>query len=340
MAAGRIAKGCLIGAALALVLSHAPSEGADSRAAKKEGEVVWYSALLLDISQAVCNNFNKKQLGVKCTLHRAGSGSIYRRYLQEEKAKLRIADVFHNADLGQLINLRKGGHLRAYRPAGIEKFAPGFITPDNAWAILRVGFYVPAYNTRYVKPGEAPRRWSDFADPKWKGRLSMAHPGTSGFTNVGVIAVAGMYGWDFFKKLAAQGTKVVESATGSLTLVTRGEAHASFGTASYGLFNMIKKGEPLKMVVPEEGVPLSEGPNAIFRNAPHPNAAEVFTDYLFSLEVQQLLVEKGLHVGHPGVKYPKEQVPLDKFKLIVVPPEEIQKRSKEVRDKFREIFGI
>src|SRR3990172_2978412 len=48
VAAGRIAKGCLIGAALALVLSHAPSEGADSRAAEKEGEVVWYSALLLD----------------------------------------------------------------------------------------------------------------------------------------------------------------------------------------------------------------------------------------------------------------------------------------------------
>ena len=340
MTTGRIAKGWLTGAALALVISHVPSEGVDLRAAKKEGEVVWYSALLVDIAQAVCNNFNKKQLGIKCTLHRAGSGSIYRRYLQEEKAGLRIADVFHNADLGQLINLRKGKHLRSYRPAGIEKFRPGFITPDNAWAILRVGFYVPAYNTKYVKPEDAPKKWSDFADPKWKGRLSMAHPGTSGFTNVGVIAILNMYGWDFFKKLAGQGTKVVESATGSLTLVTRGEAHASFGTASYGLYNKIMLGEPLKMVVPEEGVPLSKGPNAIFWNAPHPSAAEVFTDYLFSLEVQQLLVEKGLHVGHPGVKYPKEQVPLDKFKLIVVPPEEIQKRSREVNDKFPEIFGI
>ena len=62
-------------------------------------------------------------------------------------------------------------------------------------------------------------------------------------------------------------------------------------------------------------------------------------DFLFSLEVQQVLANRGLYVGHPEVKYPDAQTPLSDFKLIDVPADEISKKSKSMRKAFRQVFS-
>ena len=80
-------KGIITGL-LAVALLSAPAFAADEatmRKAKKEGKVTWYSSITLNIAQHICNNFNKKKMGVQCVLHRDGSGKLYRRYLQERK---------------------------------------------------------------------------------------------------------------------------------------------------------------------------------------------------------------------------------------------------------------
>jgi iron(III) transport system substrate-binding protein len=122
--------------------------------------------------------------------------------------------------------------------------------------------------------------------------------------------------------------------------LVRGEADVSSGSASYTLFNEIKKGEPIAMLIPEEGVPFIISPQAIFKKAPHPNAAKIFADWLYSLEAQQILANRGLYVGHPGVKYPEAQVPLSKLKLMTMSPEEATKMRKPIRKRFREKFGV
>ena len=77
---------------------------------------------------------------------------------------------------------------------------------------------------------------------------------------------------------------------------------------------------------------------AIF--APHPNAAKLFTDFLFSREIQQVLADtEGLYTGHPEVKYPADRPKLSELKLLLVDPEELEKRNEEIKARFVEFFG-
>jgi len=55
----------------------------------------------------------------------------------------------------------------------------------TARATADPGFYYPSalighlmiYNSAKVKSEDAPRRWTDLLDPKWKGRIATGHPG-------------------------------------------------------------------------------------------------------------------------------------------------------------------
>ena len=80
--------------------------------------------------------------------------------------------------------------------------------------------------------------------------------------------------------------------------------------------------------------------NAILAKAPHPNAAKVFTDFLFDKDAQQTLADDGLYVPNAAVAYPKDKRPLKELKLLRVEPEEMQKRDDEIKKKFRELFGV
>lgn len=335
----RAAQGLLAAiAAWGLIASAAP-EAADMQAAKKEGEVKWYSSLSLAVAQKVCKQFNDKKLGITCILHRDGSGKLYQRYLQEAKGGIFEADVIHTSNAGHFVNMQKT-YLRPYKFQGSEKFNPAFTTKDGSWAVLRASVYSMAYNTKYVKPEEAPKTWTDLLNPRWKGLIAHAHPSYSGVITTGLIAIVNSHGWGFLEKLAAQKPKVVQSAVAPPLLVARGEAHIVGGTAVYNLYGDIKKGEPLKIVIPKEGAAFISSPNAILKKAPHPKAAEVFVDFLFSLGAQQTLADQGLYVGHPDVKYPKALPALKDIKLIVISPEEIKEKSKKLQEEFRKKLGV
>jgi iron(III) transport system substrate-binding protein len=96
----------------------------------------------------------------------------------------------------------------------------------------------------------------------------------------------------------------------------------------------------VEIVFPKEGVPLVISPTAIASFAPHPNAARLFTDFIFSREVQQVLADtEGLYTGHPEVKYPADRPKLSELKLLLVDPEELEKRNEEIKTRFVEFFG-
>ena len=55
--------------------------------------------------------------------------------------------------------------------------------------------------------------------------------------------------------------------------------------------------------MPAEGSPLIIGPNAMFKNAPNPNAARLFQSFCFTPECQQLIIDfGGLRSVHPQTK--------------------------------------
>lgn len=327
-------------AAMAFAASAAWADG-DLAAAKKEGKVVWYSSLALPIAQELCNTFNNNKVGFECVLHRSGSGKLFNRWVQEAKSNIFEADILHTSNTGHFVSLVKEGALIKYRPKGADKFPAEFKDAEGYWTVLRSFVYIPAYNKDKVKAADVPKSWLDLLDPKWgDGKLVNAHPSYSGSVSVGMAMLVKKFGWEFMDKLAALKPRVVQSAVDTTTYLVRGEALMATGSGSYNNFGAAQKGEPIEMVVPKEGVPFIESPQAIFKKAPHPNAAKIFSDWLFSIEAQQILANRGLYVGHPDVKYPKGLVPLSELKLMTLEPAEATKMRKPIREAFRKKFGV
>jgi iron(III) transport system substrate-binding protein len=309
-------------------------------AAKKEGKVVWYTSLALPSAEKVARLFEAAYPGIKVEVHRTGSQRILQRVMQELQANIKNVDVVHTSDAGHFVLLKEKKLLARYTPAGVESFPPGFKDRDGYYYGLRATVNVIAYNTTAVSAAEAPKTWKDLLDPRWKGKLVTAHPGYSGVIATHVLALVHLHGWDYFKQLAQNRVMLVQSAVDPAGIVASGERVVAVNGGDYTFYQTKKKGNPVEMVYPKEGVPLVVSPTAITSFAPHPNAARLFTDFTFSRDLQQILADsEGLYTGNPEVTYPSDKPALRELKILTVDPEEQEKRNEEIRKRFVEFFG-
>jgi iron(III) transport system substrate-binding protein len=324
----------------ALTSREAPAQDARLEAAKKEGKVVWYTSLALSSAEKVAKLFEAAYPGIKVEVHRTGSQRILQRVMQELQANIKNVDVIHTSDAGHYVLLKDKKLLMKYTPAGVERFPASFKDKDGYHYGLRATVNVIAYNTKGVPAAEAPRTWKDLLDPKWKGKLVSAHPGYSGVISTHVLALVNLYGWDYFKQLAQNRPMLVQSAVDPSGVVASGERPVAANGGDYTFYQVKKKGNPVEIVFPKEGVPLVISPTAIAAFAPHPNAAKLFTDFIFSRPVQQVMADsEGLYTGHPDVTYPADQPKLSELKLLQVDAEELEKRNEEIKTRFVEFFG-
>jgi len=335
--------GALVGllAAISIVVA-APASAQDARleAAKKEGKVVWYTSLALPTAEKIGKLFEAAYPGIKVEVQRTGSQRILQRVMQEMQANLKLVDVIHTSDAGHFVLLKEKKLLMKYTPPGVDAFPAGFKDKDGYYFTLRATVNVIAYNTKLVPAAEAPKGWKDLLEPKWRGKMVTAHPGYSGVISTHVLALVQLYGWDYFKQLAQNKLMLVQSAVDPAGVVASGERQVAVDGGDYYYYQMKKKGNPIEVVYPKEGVPLVVSPTAIASFAPHPNAAKLFTDFTFSRELQQVMADsEGLYTGHPEVKYPADKPKLSDLKLLTVDPEELEKRNEEIKTKFVEFFG-
>ena len=75
--------------------------------------------------------------------------------------------------------------------------------------------------------------------------------------------------------------------------------------------------------------------------APHPNAARLFAEYLFSSRCQQLMADEGgTRSFHPDVKLKAGRLPLSEIKVLRSNPIELAAEGDAVKKKYSEIFGV
>jgi iron(III) transport system substrate-binding protein len=342
MSSRRLALVTLVALAAVAAGGSAVGRAQDARvdAAKKEGKVVWYTSLALTSAEKVAKLFEAAYPGIKVDVHRTGSQRILQRVMQELGAGIKNADVVHTSDAGHFVLLKSKQLLARHTPPGVEKFPAGFKDADGYYYGLRATVNAIAYNTKTVSAAEAPKTWKDLLDGRWKGKLVTAHPGYSGVIATHVLALVNLHGWDYFKQLAQNRVMIVQSAVDPAGVVASGERAVAVNGGDYTFYQSKKKGNPIEIVYPKEGVPLVVSPTAITSFAPHPNAARLFTDFTFSREIQQVLADsEGLYTGHPDVKYPADKPKLSELKPLTVDPDELEKRDDEIKKRFVEFFG-
>ena len=309
------------------------------QAARKEGSVAWYTSLALPSSTAIAHAF-KMKYSIDVEVHRTGSQRVLQRVMQEASSGIKNADVIHTSDAGHFVLLKDKGLLLQYTPKGVENFPAGFKDKNGFYFGMRATLSVIAYNPKLLSEKDAPGTWKDLLNPKWSGKEVTAHPGYSGIIMTHVLGLVNLYGWEYFRDLAKNKLHVVQSANDPAGLVASGERPVGVNGAEYFYYKTLKEGNPIKIVYPKEGVPLIVSPVAIARDSPRPNAAKLFTEFIFTKESQQLLADKeGLYTGHPEVTYPADKPKLKDLKLISADPTELEKRNAEIKKRFIEFFG-
>ena len=309
-------------------------------AAKKEGKVVWYTSVDVKVAEAVAQAFRAEYPGVEVEVERSGSERVLQRINQEYQSNIYNVDVVNSSDASHFLFWKQQKWLAQHTPPDVLKFPAQHRDPEGYYATWRATLSVIGYNTNLVDAKDAPTGYLDLLDPKWKGKLCKSHPGYSGTSLTGTYAIVKALGWDYLEKLSKQGVQQLQSTTATPKSIASGERAVMVDGNEYNMFIEIDNKSPVKIVYAKEGTPFVTSPSAIFAQAPHPNAARLFENFIFTAKAQQLTVDKGgTRSIHPDVKEPANRTPLSQIKLLPDDPAGMLPQIAEIKKRYTALFG-
>ncbi len=309
-------------------------------AAEKEGKVVWYSAVDVKVAEGIAKLFREQYPKIEVEVERSGSERVFQRVNQEYQSNIKNVDVVNSSDASHFLFWKQQKLLAVHTPPDVKKFAPQYRDPEGYYAVWRATLSPIAYNTNLVKEADAPKGYQDLLDPKWKGKLVKAHPSYSGTSLTGTFALSKALGWDYLEKLSKNGVQQLQSTTAPPKSIASGERAVQVDGNEYNLFIEIDNKSPVKIVYATEGTPFVTSPTAIFAAAPHPNAARVFQNFLYTAKAQQVLVDAGgARSVHPEVKEPANRTPLKDIKLLPDDPAGMLPQIADIKKKYTALFG-
>jgi iron(III) transport system substrate-binding protein len=311
-------------------------------AAKKEGKAVWYTSVDLPLSERVARVFEAKYPGVAVRVERTGAERVFQRVGQEYASRIYAVDIVNSSDAAHLIIWKRDGLLAPYVPEDVAKHYPAeHKDPDGQFASFRVFLCPVAYNTNLVKREDAPKSFADLLDPKWAGKIVKAHPSYSGTILTATFQTARDIGWPYFEKLAQQRVMQVQSASDPPKKLALGERAIMADGVEYVVFQLKEKGDPVDLIYPTEGTPLIIGPNAIFKNAPNPNAARLLQNFMMSAECQQLCIDVGgLRSAHGLTKEKAGRTPMRDIKLMKDDAAAVEREAEGIKKRYTQIFKV
>jgi len=257
------------------------------------------------------------------------------------------ADVFWSNEPVRTLVLKSRGVLAPYRSANADGIPAALMDPDHFWTGFSARIRVIAYNTGLVTAEQAPRSVFDLADARWKGQVAMADPrfGSTSFHVAALYALAGDEKMDdFFRRLKANGVRIVDSNSAVRDLVARGDVKVGL-TDTDDVNVAIEAGQPVAMVLPDRddlGVPVMPNMVSLIANAPHAEEGRQLIDYLLSADAERQLAQSDavqipLHMGVPG---PKNIPAIDRFRPMTLDYATAAGRVEDVTTRLASILGL
>jgi putative spermidine/putrescine transport system substrate-binding protein len=193
--------------------------------------------------------------------------------------------------------------VQPYKVATWDSIPADAKDPDGNWFGDYYGVLAFEVNKDAVK--NVPEVWADLLKPEYKGQVALAgDPRTSAQAQMSVYAAAlanggslddVMPGLEFFKKLNEAGNFVpvvalqATVASGETPVIMRWDYNSLADAATLA-------GNPeIATVIPKDGVLAGVYIQAISAYAPHPNAAKLWMEYLYSDEGQLIWLKGGCH---------------------------------------------
>jgi ABC-type Fe3+ transport system substrate-binding protein len=335
--------GLVAAAVLSLPLAARADEAALYAAAKGEGQVVWYTTLI--VNQAVrplVAAFEKKYPGIEVKFNRADSLPTALKIIQEARAGAPQADVFDGIETEPPV--AKAGLVEKYVSVHAQKYPAELRDPDGMWQATNLYFLTPGYNTTLIKPAEAPKTLDDLLDPKLKGRMAWSTARSAGgpiFIGAVLRSLGEEKGMAYLEKLSKQQVANEDiTARAVLDKVIQGDYAIGLAIFNHHAVLSAEKGAPsdwLKL----DPIAAPMQVTSLVKGAKHPNAGKLLLDFIASEEGQRVLASANYLPAMPTVPatQPGLKPEAGHFKPLYFPPEAFardgEKWEQIYKDKFR-----
>jgi ABC-type Fe3+ transport system substrate-binding protein len=319
-------------------------------AAKKEGRVVVSIPSSADLRKGLEKTF-KQRYGIQVeTVTARGSASV-RKIADEAKAGVNYFDLHLGGSQSIVTGLLPEGVLAPVADSFLlpevkdpKNWWGGHIWTDNAKKFIYTSLAYSTenfwYNSGLMKPEEI-RSFDDLLNDKWKGKMGFLDPRTPGSGSSLWSYMREIKGEEYLKRLAAQRLTLGRDQRVLAENVAKGNLTLVMGLTYYTFAPFVKAGLPVHpLPEPEEGVYVSGGSGhlVVLKNAPHPNAAKVFVNWILGKEGQGIFsraMGQGTRRFDVETKWLKE-VGVTAAKDIYL-PEEYAKRENNSQEKIETV---
>ena len=304
--------------------------------AKKEGRVVWYTTVSIPESKQFVDMFEKQYPFIKVDLLRSGSGALVNRIVSEYAAKNYSVDVMQGtSSRGGFTALKQRNIIGRYESPEHKFLAPELKDKNGYWASSFLNSFVLAYNKRNVKPDDVPKTYEDLLKPIWKGRQIINDTENFEWFDGLLKAWGREKGLAYFRRLAQQDQIFQRGARGHIQLVAAGEAPLTIGYGPHAQ-SFVNQGAPIEWV-PLEPVVVIVSTTSIAQRPPHPAAAKLLIDFLFSKSAQLKLREMSRIPARSDVE-PDPPRLMKGFKRVIQDLE--NENMPESTKLFQQLFGL
>jgi iron(III) transport system substrate-binding protein len=290
--------------------------------AKKEGSVKLFTITYVTLIQAYLDAFMKKYPFIRAEYWRGSGNRLVNRVLTEHRLGKLEADIVSVPNEVPM-TFKKEGIWAQYRSPELVHYPAAFYDEGGYWSSTHLGLAAIAYNTKLVKPQEAPRDYPDLLDRKWKGELSIdLEPERA--LQAWLAAWGEAKTRDFLTKLLQNGAVVRRGHTLQLELLCAGEFKIGVELYPDSVARMKhEKNCPVNIVYPNP-TPAQLGTiSGIASRASHPHAAALLIDFILSGAGADILARTGQLTGRKGIKPPYEELDLESkgIRLAVISPQ-------------------
>jgi iron(III) transport system substrate-binding protein len=256
-------------------------------AAKKEGKVVVWTPLDMDLYKKIAIKFEQRYPGIQIEPFRIQPGPAIERLVAESRAGQVNVDVI-DPNIAYLPILFDRGLIEPYPWDKVFGVDPQRMLFDTRALVL--GHYdLPiGYNTSLVGADDI-KSWDDVLDPKWRGKVLLEARG------FGLGVLAAKWGEEktlaYIRKLMDNRPIITKGAQGTAEALAGGQGAVAIGAYSARLILYKDAGAPVDWarVGP---IPAQQVAIAPIKGSPHSSAAKLLVAYWAGAEAQDIFYQE------------------------------------------------
>lgn len=346
----RCRRAILVGLVIATAIELSPSQAAEAyqpdpklvEAAKKEGQLLWYTTLIVDqIVRPLIKAFQQQVPGIDVKFIRVDSGMQVVRLINEANVGRTQADVWTIID--GITSLAQKNIAAEFDIASAKGLPTALVDPNRRWIATNLATRSLAHNTNIIAKEQAPRTYQDLLHPRWKGAFAWnpnAMTGAWGFIATVLRHMGEEQGMTYLRQLAKQDIVPLPIATRAvLDRVIAGEYAMGLEMVNAHVAISAGMGAPVRWI-PLDATTTTLQLAGVTTGAPHPNAGRLFLDFITSRAGQEIFREVNYIPMHPDIpaKDPELKPEQGGYRSIVLSPEEVDTNAARYAKIYEAVF--